>query len=121
MGLDLSNDYEKAKSKISAYQTTIESKKNNAIKQKEKAQTSLDKKKSDVVKQISELEKKGIQFSNKLKNDVKSEVKGQLEQLLELLKQTFPPSENKALDTVRRVFLEAAQNTKGKVKKYLSR
>ena len=32
MGLDLSNDYEKAKSKISAYQTTIESKKNNAIK-----------------------------------------------------------------------------------------
>ena len=55
MGLDLSNDYEKAKSKISAYQTTKESKKNNAIKQKEKAQTSLDKKKSDVVKQISEL------------------------------------------------------------------
>ena len=119
MGLDLSNDYEKAKSKISAYQTTKESKKNNAIKQKEKAQTSLDKKKSDVVKQISELEKKGTQFSSKLKNDVKSEVKGQLEQLLELLKQTFPPSENKALDTVRRVFLEAAQNTTGKVKSIL--
>ena len=32
MGLDLSNDYEKAKSKISAYQTTKESKKNNQIK-----------------------------------------------------------------------------------------
>ena len=119
MGLDLSNDYEKAKSKISAYQTTKESKKNNAIKQKEKAQNSVDKKKSSVVKQISELEKKGVQFSSKLKNDVKSEVKGQLEQLLDLLKQTFPPSENKAVSTVRRVFLEAAQNTKDKVKTIL--
>lgn len=116
MGLDLSNDYEKAKSKISAYQTTIESKKNNAIKQKEKAQNSLDKKKSDVVKQISEIENKTKSFSNKLKNDVKSEVKGQLEQLLDLLKQTFPPSENKVIDSVRRVFLEATQNTKGKIK-----
>lgn len=119
MGLDLSNDYKKASDKISAYQTTKESKKNNAIKQKEKAQSSVDKKKSDVVKQISELEKSGNTFSNKIKNDVKSEVKGQLEQLLELLKQTFPPSENKAIDTVRRVFLEAAQNTKGKVKSIL--
>lgn len=116
MGLDLSNDYEKAKSKISAYQTTKESKKNNAIKQKEKAQNSLDKKKSDVVKQISEIENKTKSFSNKLKNDVKSEVKGQLEQLLDLLKQTFPPSENKVIDSVRRVFLEATQNTKGKIK-----
>lgn len=119
MGLDLSNDYEKAKSKISAYQTTKESKKNNALKQKEKAQSSLDKKKSDVVKQISELEKSGNTFSSKIKNDIKSEVKGQLEQLLDLLKQTFPPSENKAIDTVRRVFLEAAQNTKDKVKSIL--
>ena len=119
MGLDLSNDYEKAKSKISAYQTTKESKKNNALKQKEKAQSSLDKKKSDVVKQISELEKSGNTFSSKIKNDIKSEVKGQLEQLLDLLKQTFPPSENKAIDTVRRVFLEAAQNTKDNVKSIL--
>ncbi len=119
MGLDLSNDYEKAKSKISAYQTTKESKKNNALKQKEKAQSSLDKKKSDVVKQISELEKSGNTFSSKIKNDIKSEVKGQLEQLLDLLKQTFPPSENKAIDTVRRVFLEAAQNTKDEVKSIL--
>lgn len=119
MGLDLSDDYEKAKRKISAYQTTVESKKNNAIKQKEKAQSSVDKKRSDVVKQISELEKKGVQFSSKLKNDVKSEIKGQLEQLLDLVKQTFPPSENKAVSTVRRVFLEAAQNTKDKVKTIL--
>ena len=119
MGLDLSNDYKKASDKISAYQTTKESKKNNAIKQKEKAQSSVDKKKSDVVKQISELEKSGSTFSSKIKNDIKSEVKGQLEQLLDLLAQTFPPSENKAIDTVRRVFLEAAQNTKGKVKSIL--
>ena len=55
MGLDLQNDYEKAKSKINAYKTTAETKKANLLKSKEKAQTTLDKKKSDTVKQISEL------------------------------------------------------------------
>ena len=115
MGLDLQNDYEKAKSKINAYKTTAETKKANLLKSKEKAQTSLDKKKSDTVKQISELENKAKDFVSKQKNEIKSEVKNQLEQLLELFKQTFPPSENKSMDTVRRIFLEATQNTKEKV------
>jgi hypothetical protein len=119
MGLDLQNDYEKAKSKINAYKTTAETKKANLIKSKEKAQTSLDKKKSDTVKQISELENKAKDFVSKQKNEIKSEVKNQLEQLLELFKQTFPPSENKSMDTVRRIFLEATQNTKEKVKSIL--
>ena len=114
MGLDLQNDYEKAKSKINAYKTTAETKKANLLKSKEKAQTSLDKKKSDTVKQISELENKAKDFVSKQKNEIKSEVKNQLEQLLELFKQTFPPSENKSMDTVRRIFLEATQNTKEK-------
>jgi hypothetical protein len=52
-------------------------------------------------------------------NNIKSEVKNQLEQLLDLFKETFPPSENKALDSLRRVFLEAAESTKGKVKSIL--
>ena len=119
MGLDLQNDYDKAKSKISAYKTTVESKKTKLLEKKEKATTSLDKKKSDVVKQISELENKSKEFVNKQKNDIKSEVKNQLEQLLDLFKETFPPSENKAIDSLRRVFLEAAETTKGKVKSIL--
>ena len=119
MGLDLQNDYEKAKSKISAYQTTVETKKNKLNEAKEKAQTSLDKRKSDTIKQISELENKGREFVSDQKNKVKSEVKNQLEQLLELFKQTFPPSENKSIDSVRKLFLEAAQNTKEQVKSIL--
>lgn len=120
MGLDLQNDYDKAKSKISAYKTTVENKKSDLSKKRENATKSLDKKKSDVVKQISELEKSGTTFSNKLKNDIKSEVKNQLEQLLDLFRETFPPSENKALDSVRRLFLEAAQNTKAQIKTILT-
>jgi F0F1-type ATP synthase membrane subunit b/b' len=119
MGLDLQNDYDKAKSKISAYKTTVETKKTKVLEKKENATTSLDKKKSDVIKQISEIENKSKEFVNKQKNDIKSEVKNQLEQLLDLFKETFPPSENKALDSLRRVFLEAAESTKGKVKSIL--
>jgi len=119
MGLDLQNDYDKAKSKISAYKTTVETKKTKVLEKKENATTSLDKKKSDVIKQISEIENKSKEFVNKQKNNIKSEVKNQLEQLLDLFKETFPPSENKALDSLRRVFLEAAESTKGKVKSIL--
>lgn len=36
MGLDLNNDYNKAKTKISAYQTTAESKKNELAEKKTK-------------------------------------------------------------------------------------
>ena len=43
MGLDLNNDYNKAKTKVSAYQTTAESKKMSCVK-KTKGKTSLDKK-----------------------------------------------------------------------------
>ena len=119
MGLDLQNDYEKAKSKVSAYKTTVETKKTKVLDKKEKATTSLDNKKSDVVKQISEIENKTKQFLSGQKNEIKSQIKNQLEQLLDLLKQTFPPSENKSLNSVRRVFLEAAETTKGQVKSIL--
>ncbi len=69
MGLDLQNDYDKAKSKISAYKTTVETKKTKVLEKKENATTSLDKKKSDVIKQISEIENKSKEFVNKQKND----------------------------------------------------
>ena len=112
MGLDLNNDYDKAKTKISAYQTTIENKKNDLSKKKEKAKTSLDKKKSDVIKQLNELDK----GTNNLKNQVKNEIKNQLEQLLDLFKQTLPPKGGGALSTISGFFLQAAEKTKEQVK-----
>ena len=51
MGIDLTDDYNKAKSKISSYQTVVENKKNNLRQKKEKAKSSLDKKKSEAIKQ----------------------------------------------------------------------
>ena len=112
MGIDLTDDYNKAKSKISSYQTVVENKKNDLLKKKEKAKSSLDKKKSDAIKQIKELDQKAAGF----KNSVKSEVKNQLEQLLDLFKQTLPPSGGKSLSTISRFFLEAADRTKEQVK-----
>lgn len=115
MGLDLNNDYEKAKSKVSAYQTTLENKKNDLIAKKQKAKTSLDKKKSDVTKQLNEL-KSG---TSDIKNQLKNEVKNQLEQLLDLFKQSLPKSGNKSLNTISRFFLEAAEATKSRLNEIL--
>jgi hypothetical protein len=112
MGIDLTDDYNKAKSKISSYQTVVENKKNNLQQKKEKAKSSLDKKKSEAIKQAKELDKKAANF----KNSVKSEIKNQLEQLLDLFKQTLPPSGGKSLSTISRFFLEAADRTKEQVK-----
>jgi hypothetical protein len=111
MGLDLSNDYNKAKTKISAYQTTVESKKDESREKKQKSKTSLDKKKSDVTKQLNEL-KSG---TSDIKNQIKNEVKNQLEQLLDLFKQSLPKSGNKSLNTISRFFLEAAEVTKSRI------
>lgn len=115
MGLDLEDDYKKAKKKVSSYQTVNEDKKNASKKEKQNAKTSLDKKKSDVVKQLKELDNK----TNKLKNDVKTEIKNQLEQLLELFKQTLPPKGGGSLSVISGFFLQAAEKTKEQVKSIL--
>ena len=120
MGLDLQNDYDKAKSKISAFKTTVETKKNEAQEFRQKASTSVDKKKSDVVKQISELENKTKEFSAQKKNEIKSEVKNQLEQMMDLLKETFSSTGSTSLTFVKRYFLEAAENTKPQIKTILT-
>ena len=104
MGLDLQNDYDKAKSKISAFKTTVETKKNESQEFRQKASTSVDKKKSDVVKQISELENKTKEFSAQKKNEIKSEVKNQLEQMMDLLKETFSSTGSTSLTFVKRYF-----------------
>ena len=114
MGLDLSKDYNQAKSKVSAYNTLIENKKNEAQRQKEKVKSSVDKKKSEVVSQINEL-KSG---ANDIKNQIKSQVKDQLEELLDLFKSTLnsKTSKYKSLSSVVTFFLKAADNTKPKIK-----
>jgi hypothetical protein len=117
MGLDLNKDYNSAKSKISAYGTVIDNKKNTALKQKEKVKSSVDKKKSDVVNQINEL-KSG---TNDIKNQIKSQVKDQLEELLDIFKTTLnsKTSKYKSMSSVVEFFLKAAENTKPRIKEIL--
>lgn len=131
MGLDLKNDYEVAKSKTRAYQTVNENKKNQEQIKKENSQNSLEKKSQDISKDINELKEE----LKKGKNKGKSEVKSQLEELLDLYKEISLPSKSKinkkirsasvqstgvdpdqTLKIITRIFAEAANNTKEKLK-----
>ncbi len=117
MGLDLKKDYNSAKSKISAYNTVVENKKNELNQKKSQVKSSVDKKKSDVVNQINEL-KSG---TNDIKNQIKSQVKNQLEELLDIFKTTVnsKTSKFKSLSSVNSFFLLAVENTKPKIKDIL--
>lgn len=117
MGLDLKKDYSSAKSKISAYNTVVENKKNELNQKKSQVKSSVDKKKSDVVNQINEL-KSG---TNDIKNQIKSQVKNQLEELLDIFKTTVnsKTSKFKSLSSVNNFFLLAVENTKPKIKDIL--
>jgi hypothetical protein len=117
MGLDIKKDYDTAKSKISAYNTVIENKKNEVSQQKQKVKSTVDKKKSEVVSQINEL-KSG---ANDIKNQIKSNVKNQLEELLDIFKSTLnsKTSKFKSMSSVVRFFLLAVENTKPKIKEAL--
>ena len=112
MGLDLNNDYNKANSKISAFKTVVENKKNQTRQKKEKVSDSLDKAKQDVVKQINELKNEIKEGKNK----IKSEVKSQLEELLGMFKQTVPKEADQSVGLLVSFFVQAAISTKEKIK-----
>ena len=112
MGLDLNNDYEKANSKIAAFKTVNENKKNEEKQKREKVTERVDTAKQDVVKQINELKKELKEGKNK----IKSEVKSQLEELLGMFKQTIPKEADQSLGLLVSFFIQAAINTKEKIK-----
>ena len=131
MGLDLNNDYSIAKGKVQAYKTVNESKNLQSILSKENSKTDTDPPKKDIVKQINEVQKEANEGAGK----IKSNVKGQLEELLDLYKEISLPSKtkvtnkirqgsveatgvdpDKTLDLIVRIFLQAANNTREKLK-----
>ena len=116
MGIDLNNDYEKAKTKINSFKTVAENKKTEFYQKKlKKPLDSFDKKKSDVTKQINELKTDSLGKVNK----VKEKVKNQLEQLLDLFKSSLPKSGSKSMSTISKLFLTAAEKTKEQLKDIL--
>jgi len=112
MGQDLNNDYSSAKSKISAYRTVNENKKNEKNINREKVTETSDKSKKDVVKQINEIKNELKEGKNK----IKSEIKSQLEELLDMFKQTVPKEADQSFGLLVSFFLQAAVNTKEKIK-----
>ena len=131
MGLDLNNDYSSAKSKVRAYKTVNENKKNEKLLKNENTQDSTEKGKEDVTRELNELKKERKEGKNK----VKSEIKSQLEELLDLYKEVSLPDKSsiskkirqgsveatgvdpdQTLNQLNRIFAEAANNTREKLK-----
>lgn len=109
MSTDLQNDYKGIKSKISAYQTTVENKKSRDLQKRESSADNFSPKKSSVSKTLDD-------FTDKTKKSQK-EVKNQLDELIDIFSLTTPRSTSS--DTVNillKYFTEAAIATKGKLK-----
>ena len=65
MSTDLQNDYKEVKSKISAYQTTVENKKSQELQRKETLGDNFSQKKSSVTKTLDDFTEK----TNKSKSE----------------------------------------------------
>jgi hypothetical protein len=109
MSTDLQNDYKEVKSKISAYQTTVENKKAQELQRKETLGDNFSQKKSSVSKTLDD-------FTEKT-NKSQKEIKNQLDELIDIFSLTTPRSTSS--DTVNillKYFTEAAIATKGRLK-----
>lgn len=109
MSTDLQNDYKEVKSKISAYQTTVENKKAQDLQRRETAGDNFSQKKSSVTKTLDD-------FTEKT-NKSQKEIKNQLDELIDIFSLTTPRSTSS--DTVNillKYFTEAAIATKGRLK-----
>ena len=109
MSTDLQNDYKEVKSKISAYQTTVENKKSQELQRKETLGDNFSQKKSSVTKTLDD-------FTEKT-NKSQKEIKNKLDELIDIFSLTTPRSTSS--DTVNillKYFTEAALATKGRLK-----
>lgn len=111
MGVDLSNDYKEIKSKISAYKTTVESKKNQKLLEKESSQDGYTPTKSEVLKTLEDF---GANTNKAQKN-----VKSQFDELIDIFNFSTPETGNAGIDELLSYFVKAAINTKGRLSEIL--
>lgn len=111
MGEDLSNDYKEIKSKISAYKTTVESKKNQKILEQEASLDGYTPSKSEVLKTLEDFGAK----TNKSQKQVKS----QFDELIDIFNFSTPQTGNAGIDELLSYFVKAAINTKGRISEIL--
>lgn len=114
MAIDLNQGWNDASKKVSALKTV------NQLKQDQK---DLKKEIASKAKEKNNNFKKSVNEAKKSAQDnikqIKSEVKNQLELLLDLFKESLPSSGSQSLSQVTGLFLEAANNTKSKIKDIL--
>jgi hypothetical protein len=109
MSTDLQNDYSEVKSKISAYKTTVENKKNIDTLNRESSADNFSRKKSSVSKTLDD-------FTENTSKSQK-EVKNQLDELIDIFSLLTPKEgSSSTVNTLVKYFTEAALATKGKLK-----
>ena len=117
MGLDLQNDYKQAKSKINAYQTTVESKKNFLQSVKDSSGDNFEQAKKS---QFSNLNEWGNTIDGNIsqkKKQLQDQVKTQLDQLIEIfMVSSSAGGDNKTLDALFDVYSQTILNTKDRIK-----
>jgi hypothetical protein len=109
MSTDLQNDYSEIKSKISAYKTTVENKKNIDLLNRESSADNFSRKKSSVSKTLDDF--------NPNTNKSQKEVKNQLDELIDIFTQLTPKEgSSSTVNTLVSYFTDAALATKGRLK-----
>jgi hypothetical protein len=109
MSTDLQNDYSEVKSKISAYKTTVENKKNLDLQNRESSEDNFSRKKSSVSKTLDD-------FTENT-NKSQKEVKNQLDELIDIFSLLTPKEgSSSTVNTLVKYFTEAALATKGRLK-----
>jgi hypothetical protein len=109
MSTDLQNDYSEVKSKISAYKTTVENKKNIDTLNRESSADNFSRKKSSVSKTLDD-------FTENTSKSQK-EVKNQLDELIDIFSLLTPKEgSSSTVNTLVKYFTEAALATKGRLK-----
>lgn len=117
MGLDLSNDYKQVKTKISAYQTTVESQKNFVTAKKNNAGDNFEKAKNTQFSNLNEWGQTVEGYTSEKKKQLQDNVKSQLDQLTEIfMVSSSVGGDSKSLDKLFDIYNQTILNTKDRIK-----
>ena len=116
MGLDLDNDYKEVKSKISAYQTTVESKRNFVTAQKANAGDNFEQAKKAYFSNLNEWGQTVDGYTADKKKQLQDKVKTQLDQLTEIFMiSAGAAGDSKSLDKLFDIYNQTILNTKDRI------
>jgi len=117
MGLDLDNDYKQVKTKISAYQTTVESRKDFLTAQKNNSADNFEKAKNANFSNLNEWGNTVDGYTAEKKKQLQDNVKTQLDQLTEIfMVSSSVAGDSKSLNKLFDIYNQTIINTKDRIK-----